>query len=157
MLLTISTPLLDEILAAAAGSPDAEICGLLLGRGEVVEAIRPCANVASDPRDSFEIDPTALIAAHRAARGGGLVPVGHYHSHPRGDAVPSTRDAAAAEPGSYWIIAAGGKLGCWRAGRGGRFDPVVIAARPVAAPIIADCETAARLPKDPTCFVRTEE
>lgn len=131
MLLTISTPLLDEILAAAAASADAEICGLLLGRGDVVEAIRPCANVADDPRDSFEIDPAVLIAAHRAGRAGGPAPVGHYHSHPRGDVTPSARDAAAAEPGSYWIIVAGGELGCWRARRGGRFDPVAIAAQPV--------------------------
>jgi len=157
MPLTISTPLLDQILAAAAASPESEICGLLLGRGEVVEAIRPGANVADDPRDSFEIDPAVLIAAHRAARAGGPALLGHYHSHPRGDAVPSARDAAAAEPGSYWIIAAAGELGCWRARDGGGFDPVAIIARPVDAPIIADCEIAARLPKDPTCFAGTEE
>ena len=107
-------------------SPGAEICGLLLGRGSAVEAIRPCANVAPDPRDSFEIDPVALIAAHRAARAGGPEPIGHYHSHPGGNAAPSTRDAAAAEPGSYWIIVAGAEVGCWVAAAGGCFVPVVM-------------------------------
>ena len=127
--LTISRPLLDEMLEAAAASREAEICGLLLGRGAVVEAIRSCANIAVDPRNSFEIDPVALIAAHRAARAGGLAPIGHYHSHPGGSATPSVRDAVAAEPGSYWIIIAGSDLRGWRAGAGGRFDPVTITTR----------------------------
>ncbi|MBW8910948.1 MAG: M67 family metallopeptidase [Sphingomonas sp.] len=128
MLLTISSPMIAELLEAAAASPDVEICGLLLGRDDVVEAVVPCANVAGDPRDSFEIDPAALISAHRAARTGGAAPIGHYHSHPRGTATPSARDAAAAEPGSYWIIIAGTDLRCWRAAEGRRFDPVAIAA-----------------------------
>ena len=126
--LTISRALLDEIRAAAMASPDAEICGLLLGREAMVEAIRPCANVAADPRDSFEIDPGALIAAHRAARAGGPVLIGHYHSHPGGDATPSARDAAAARPGSYWIIVASDDVGCWLAAADGCFVPIMVVA-----------------------------
>jgi len=124
--LTISRALLDEIRRAAVASPEAEICGLLLGQGSRVQAIRPCANAASDPRDSFEIDPAALIAAHRAARAGGPAVVGHYHSHPGGHAAPSARDEAAAQPGSYWIIVAGEEVGCWLAAAGGRFMPIDI-------------------------------
>lgn len=133
MLLTISRAAIDEILRAAAASPDAEICGLLVGRDAVVAEVRPCANVAADPADSFEIDPSALIAAHRAARAGGLAPIGHYHSHPRGPAVPSARDAAMAEPGSWWIIVGAGDGGAeargWRARRDGGFDPVTLTGR----------------------------
>lgn len=88
--------------------------------------VRPCRNVAPDPRDSFEIDPAALIAAHRAARSGGPAPIGHYHSHPRGPAHPSARDAAMAEPGSYWLIAGEGELRGWRARTDGGFDPVAL-------------------------------
>lgn len=128
MLLTISSPLVDEMIDAAAASPDAEICGLLLGRGASVETVCPCANVAPDPADSFEIDPAALIAAHRAARDGSPAVIGHYHSHPRGRAEPSARDAAAAEPGSYWIIIAGRDVRCWLAAAEGRFVPVGISA-----------------------------
>lgn len=124
MVLTISRAAIDEILRAAAASLEAEICGLLLGHDAVVSEVRPCANVAADPRDSFEIDPAALIAAHRAARGGGPAPIGHYHSHPRGPAAPSARDAAMAEPGSYWLIAGEGDVRGWRARRDGGFDPV---------------------------------
>ncbi|QEH78514.1 M67 family metallopeptidase [Sphingomonas sp. C8-2] len=135
MELRISRVALDEILSAAAASPGAEICGLLFGRtsarGAVVTGLRPCANVAANPRDSFEVDPAALIAAHRAARAGGPALVGHYHSHPGGSPDPSARDAAAAEPGGYWIIAGGGTLRAWYAdgrqadGRG-RFRAVTI-------------------------------
>ena len=130
MELTISSLLLDEMLQAAAASPQVEICGLLLGQGATVEAIRPCGNVAADPRDSFEIDPVALIAAHRAARDGGPRLIGHYHSHPVGTTTPSARDAAAAQPGTYWIIIAGGELRCWLAAADGRFDPVACVAPP---------------------------
>lgn len=129
MVLTISRAAIDEILAAAAASPGAEICGLLLGRGDVVMEVRPCANVAADPQDSFEIDPAALIAAHRAARSGGPAPIGHYHSHPRGPAAPSARDAAMAEPGSYWLIAGDGDVRGWRARGDGGFDPVRLSLR----------------------------
>lgn len=126
--LTISRGLLGQMRQAAAASPGSEICGLLLGQGSVVEAIRPCANVARDPRNSFEVDPAALIAVHRAARRGGPTLIGHYHSHPSGDATPSARDAAAAQPGVYWIIVATGEVRCWLAAAGGHFVPVGIAA-----------------------------
>lgn len=123
--LTISRAALAQILDRATASPEAEICGLLLGADGCVTEVRPCANVAPDPRDSFEIDPTALIAAWRAARAGGAGPIGNYHSHPNGSTTPSTRDAAMAEPGSFWIIVAGGEAACWRAGLSG-FEPVTM-------------------------------
>jgi desampylase len=119
----------NELVALAAASPGREICGLLLGRGTRIEHLLPCRNVADDPRARFEIDPAALIAAHRAARGGGPPVIGHYHSHPSGHARPSPRDAADAVPdGSIWIIVAGGSVRAWRAvpagARHGRFDPL---------------------------------
>jgi proteasome lid subunit RPN8/RPN11 len=79
---------------------------LLLGQGDRIARVVPCANVAAEPWHRFEIDPAALIAAHRAARGGGAAVIGHYHSHPTGLAEPSPRDAADAAPdGSIWLIA----------------------------------------------------
>ena len=125
----ISRALLDEMLQAAAASPDVEICGLLLGQGSVVDAVLPCTNVTSEPEDSFEIDPAALIAAHRAARVGGPAVIGHYHSHPRGAASPSLRDAEAAEAGSRWVIIAGADLRGWFAAEAGRCVPMRIVAR----------------------------
>jgi proteasome lid subunit RPN8/RPN11 len=120
---------MDAILAEAAIRPDREACGLLLGRGMRVERVVPCRNVAPDPFIAFEIDPAALISAHRNAREGGPAVIGHYHSHPSGSLIPSQRDAqAAAGDGAIWAIVAGGALGWWRAVHGGAiegaFEPI---------------------------------
>ncbi|MDR6147244.1 proteasome lid subunit RPN8/RPN11 [Sphingomonas sp. SORGH_AS870] len=132
MTVTISSDTLDFLLITAAASPDREVCGLLLGQGDRIDRLVPCTNVAAEPWHRFEIDPAALIAAHRAARGGGAAVIGHYHSHPTGLAEPSPRDAADAAPdGSIWLIAGGGRVTAWRAvaagERHGRFDPLALA------------------------------
>jgi proteasome lid subunit RPN8/RPN11 len=133
MTLTISRADLDEILRLAARDPAHEICGLLLGRDGVVGRVLPCRNVAVDTASAFEIDPAALFSAHRAARAGGAAILGHYHSHPNGLARPSPRDAAAAQPGTLWMIVAGDMAGCWRAIAGGvvegMFEPVGLIVR----------------------------
>lgn len=116
MSVTIASELVRQILAAAAEAPQVEVCGLLFGAGDAITAALPCRNVAADPARWFEIDPAALVAAHRAARQGGARIVGHYHSHPNGSPVPSPRDADSALPdGALWLIAAGGTLRAWRA------------------------------------------
>lgn len=132
MALLIAITLRDDLVAAAAAAPAREICGLLLGDAVRVEALAPCRNVADDPARRFEIDPAALIAAHRVARAGGPQVIGHYHSHPSGDAMPSSRDAADATPdGSVWIIVAGDRVTAWRAvddgAVHGRFEPLALA------------------------------
>lgn len=127
----LSTDLLEQIRIEAAARPGVEICGLLLGRDGRVEEARPCRNVAVDPARRFEIDPAALLAAHRAARAGGPTILGCYHSHPSGRPEPSARDAAAAEPNGWlWLIVANGQLRGWRAVESGtlfgRYDEVAM-------------------------------
>ncbi len=93
-----------------------EICGLLLGTAERVEAMTATRNVAQDPARHFEVDPAALFAALRATRRGGPAILGHYHSHPRGSPDPSMTDAAqAAADGRLWLIVGGGTARLWRA------------------------------------------
>tara|TARA_R110000782_G_scaffold268047_1_gene364017 strand:- start:23680 stop:24093 length:414 start_codon:yes stop_codon:yes gene_type:complete len=118
MVFRISRALLAQIIYQAAKSSHAEICGLLLGAGDEVREIRPAANVALDPASRFEIDPATLIAAHRAARNGGMAVLGHYHSHPNGVIEPSPCDADMALPdGALWLICApDGRYALWRAG-----------------------------------------
>lgn len=128
MSVEITIAMRNELVAAANASRD-EVCGLLLGEGMVVARIAPCRNVAADPATRFEIDPGALIAAHRAARAGGPAVIGHYHSHPSGRAHPSPRDAMDAAPdGSIWLIIADDAVTAWRAVADGavhgRFDPL---------------------------------
>ena len=127
---TIARRLIEQILAEAAAAPDREICGLLFGNAAAITSIRPTVNVADDPAKTFEVDPEALFVALRAERAGGARLIGHYHSHPNGSATPSARDAAAAEPGRLWLIAAGGEARLWMAGSGGAFRPVALDIEP---------------------------
>ena len=103
------------LVEEAARAHPLECCGLLLGKGVRVLEIRAAANVHADPERHFEIEPAALIAAHRAARSGGLHVLGYYHSHPNGLAQPSTADQASASgDGRIWAIVAGGAVTWWR-------------------------------------------
>lgn len=116
-MVAISRGLLEQIVALGVAREAEEVCGLLLGQAGTIEAILPAANVAPDPARHFELDPAALIAAHRAARSGGPQVIGHYHSHPSGVAIPSRTDAACASPDdSLWLIVGGGEARLWRAG-----------------------------------------
>lgn len=105
---------LDAILAEAAHAAPEEACGLLLGADGRVLEVRPAANVAQDKARHFEIDPVALIDAHRAERGGGPRLIGYYHSHPVGPPEPSATDREqAAGDGKVWAIAAQGVVRFW--------------------------------------------
>jgi proteasome lid subunit RPN8/RPN11 len=120
MRVSISSAALQQITSEAAASPNAEICGLLFGHGDLIDRVEACANVAPDPSRAFEIDPRPLIAAHRTMREGGPRLIGCYHSHPLGQPTPSARDAAAADPdGWLWLIVAGSGVGIYRAVAGG--------------------------------------
>ena len=113
--LRVSRPVLGALLAEAERAMPRECCGLLLGRNGAIEAARGASNVAADPLHRFEIDPQALIDAHREARRGGPQVVGYFHSHPNGPAEPSATDRAqAAHDGSVWAILAKGAVTFWR-------------------------------------------
>lgn len=128
----ISRSALAAIRAHVAETPDREVCGLLTGASDRVDAAWRTENVAADPSRRFEMDPKSLIAALRAERNGGPAVAGYYHSHPDGVAEPSAADLAQAAPdGRLWIIVTADTLGCWRATAGG-FEPVEIVAVPLA-------------------------
>ena len=127
--LRISSCVIALIQRAAADAAPLEACGLLFG-ADGVERASVEANVADDPTRRFEIDPGALIAALRAERAGGERLIGYWHSHPSGDATPSTTDAAmAVADGKLWVIVAGEAVTAWRAGASGlhgRFERVEV-------------------------------
>ena len=121
---TVTSAVLAVMRAEAAAAHPLECCGLLLGQACAIVQAVPAANVAAEPVRRFEIDPAALIAAHRAARGGGLQVLGYYHSHPTGDARPSATDQAmAAGDGRVWAILAGCDI-CWWADDEAGFAPL---------------------------------
>ena len=116
----IAETLVAALLAEARAAHPREACGLLFGTTHAVAAHQPAANVHPMSETHFEIDPQALIDAHRAARGGGPEIVGYYHSHPTGPPEPSATDRAlAARDGMVWAIIGSGRVTLWRAGGDG--------------------------------------
>lgn len=133
MQVTISSGLIERIVALAAAEPTHEVCGLLLGQGERIEDILLAANVADDPARTFEVDPAVHFNAIRSARAGGPSVVGCYHSHPSGDAVPSATDTAMIGwIGQYWLICDGRDLRGWRADTAQSFVEVTLVQQPSA-------------------------
>lgn len=129
MTLRISRQHREQLLLLAETAAPNECCGLLFGSNERLEVIAPTRNVSETPSTHFEIDPRALIAAERRARGGGAELLGYFHSHPNGECRPSQTDAQmAAADGRIWLIIAGSQIAAWRAAANGtvfgRFDPV---------------------------------
>lgn len=124
MTLDLAKDILETLVARAKHAGPEECCGILLGRdGRILEA-RPAANIAPDRRRHFEIDPQALIDAHRAGRAGGPQVIGYYHSHPAGPAAPSATDRAMASgDGRVWAIVGEDDVTFWRDDRDG-FAPL---------------------------------
>lgn len=126
--LEVTSGTIATLREEAARAAPREACGLLLGRGDRVESAAVAANVHADPLRHFEIDPAALIAAHRAARQGGPQLLGYFHSHPRGHPRPSAVDCEHAS-GDFrvWAIVAPGAgdddVTFWRDGEEG-FEPL---------------------------------
>lgn len=115
MELVVTSQALAAMRAHAAAAHPHEACGLLLGQGPLITEARAVGNVHPAPATHFEIDPQALIGAHRAARAGGLQVVGYYHSHPSGPPEPSVTDrASAAGDGRVWAIIAADDLRFWQ-------------------------------------------
>ncbi len=111
----VTSEALAAMRAAAAGAHPLEACGILLGEVARITAAREAANVHPYPETHFEIDPQALIDAHRAARAGGLAVIGYFHSHPSGPPEPSATDRASASgDGRLWAILAGETLRFWK-------------------------------------------
>ena len=123
-MIALAPGILPALVALAAKEAPRECCGLLLGQGERIEGVLAAPNVHPDPCTRFEIDPHALIAAHRDARQGGPQIVGYFHSHPSGAAQPSATDAAMASgDGRVWAIVAGDTVTFWKDAPGG-FHPL---------------------------------
>ncbi len=121
MVIELTSDLIAQLQAHAAAAHPQECCGLLLGQGGKIIEAQPASNVHQRPQTHFEIDPQALVDAHRAQRQGGPDIIGYYHSHPDGPAKPSQTDAAMASgDGRVWaIIGANGQLRLWQDNPGG--------------------------------------
>jgi proteasome lid subunit RPN8/RPN11 len=83
---------IQQMLALVQSAPSQECCGLLAGRDGVITHVFPAENVAADPAKSYEIAPQEVFRLMREFRAAGLEFLGIYHSHPKGENVPSARD-----------------------------------------------------------------
>jgi proteasome lid subunit RPN8/RPN11 len=129
MNLAISRPLLDRLRQETQAADNTEICGLLLGEPGLIDAVVPLRNAHPEPKQGFALDPAEHLAAARHARAAGKSVLGHYHSHPSGNAAPSMADAAQShEEGVCWLIVAAREARLWISRGGG---PVLQAFEPV--------------------------
>ena len=120
MTMAVTSAVRDALLMAAERANPREACGLLFGNDTAITSHRSATNVHPAPGTRFEIDPQALIDAHRAMRDGGPRLVGYYHSHPSGPPEPSATDRAlAADDGMIWAIVGEGRVSLFRAGGDG--------------------------------------
>lgn len=110
-MLVLSAEQMAEIADAAEAAWPAEGCGLLVGRDAgrrhvAVTRVLPADNLLRHQgNDRFELDPAVRFAAERSLRGSGEKVVGHWHSHPDGDATPSATDLSEAwEPELIWLV-----------------------------------------------------
>ena len=101
----LSSDLIDQIVQHARAAAPEECCGILIGRGDGVNAAVAARNIADRPTARFLIDPKNHLDALRDARRRGLDVVGFYHSHPRSAAEPSPVDVAEASyPNHLFLI-----------------------------------------------------
>lgn len=101
--LWLTDALAAEITAHAEREYPHEACGVLLGVGESARRVVPISNIAANPLHEYHMDERELA---RVIGGiDGLQVIAFYHTHPRGDALPSPVDVArAAYPTTPFLI-----------------------------------------------------
>ena len=101
----VRAEILKEMLLHARRESQIECCGLLAGRDDIITTIFPAKNALTSAT-AFEIAPEELFHLFRGIRERSLVHLGLYHSHPKGENIPSPRDIDQAYyPGHpYFII-----------------------------------------------------
>ena len=99
--LAFPRPLYAEMVAHVLSQPALEMCGLLAGRAGVVDRVWPVPNALQSPA-AYRMDGPEFAAA---MIGCDFEPLGIFHSHPAGPAVPSPTDIAeAAYPDAVYVV-----------------------------------------------------
>lgn len=90
--ITIPRTLANRLLTLAQLTPTLEICGLIATDTNKKHHTYPINNVADTPQHNFEMHPQQQIAAFKNIREKQQTLFAIYHSHPDGEASPSTKD-----------------------------------------------------------------
>lgn len=88
----------NAIVKISLASPDAEVGGLLGGKGNVIYMANTMENIAKNKVKSANF--TGAIYAEKEINNKGYYVLGHWHSHVVGPASPSYEDAY--EEGDFW-------------------------------------------------------
>ena len=92
------------VAQAQAEAPN-ECCGVLLGRGDLVEEVFAGRNVHETPRIRYTMHPEDLLRVIRLQDERGWDLVGIYHSHPETKPEPSATDKSLAMyPDARYVI-----------------------------------------------------
>jgi len=98
-------PLVNQLLAHAQRSPEAEVCGLVGRSADEMHTVYPVDNVSGEADHLFAMEPKQQIDAMRNMREKGEELFAIYHSHPCAPAEPSLRDLEeAAYPEALYLI-----------------------------------------------------
>ncbi len=102
--LFISQDLLKKIITHCRSVYPHEACGLLAGKGRVVEKVHEMTNLEHS-NVSYLMDPAEQFRAMKEMRQEGTDMVAIYHSHPHSAAQPSAKDIELAfYPDSVYVI-----------------------------------------------------
>lgn len=111
---TITHAIIEQIRADAVRS-DTEICGALVGHHDEILAAVSLPNASEAAHRRFFIRAADVLRIELDAERAGHMLMGFYHSHPHGDAVPSSADLQQALPGYvYWIASRSGEVRAWQ-------------------------------------------
>ena len=88
---------LQVVIDHCIGGLPNEACGMLGGKGGEVEKVYPMRNAKPGP-DYYEMDPEEQFRLMKDIRDSDLEMIGLFHSHPTGQAYPSSVDVGQA----YW-------------------------------------------------------
>ena len=93
-MIVLTSDQLEEIIAHVRREVPDEACGLLGGRDGRVARVYPMQNVVPGVRRllAYRLEPEEQYRTFMEIESAGLELVGIYHSHPRGEAYPSTAD-----------------------------------------------------------------
>ena len=121
MVVKIKKSAYEGMIGHAESGYPYEVCGVMIGDGDLVTEYRECNNLISQDsietefksdnqlsserlRDRFELDPRSFMEADEWARANNLEILGIYHSHPDHPSKPSETDRKIASPGWGYII-----------------------------------------------------
>ncbi len=88
---------LQVVIDHCLGGLPNEACGMLAGKAGEVKKVYSMRNAKPGP-DYYEMDPEEQFRVMKELRDSGLEMIGLFHSHPTGQAYPSSVDVAQA----YW-------------------------------------------------------